>query len=81
MSFVRKFNRLPIFSSRFFSKKVKGEIVTMEDIQYTIGNYYQENAPYDPGLGINVKFDILKEEEREEIYRLAEVASEHANRN
>ena len=79
MSFVRKFNRPLIFTSRFFSKEVKTEIVTMEDIR--LGNYYQESLPYDPGLGTNIKFDIFKEDEREEMDRLAEVASEHANRN
>ena len=79
MSFVRKFNRPLVFTSRFFSKKVKTEIVPMEDIR--LGNYYQENLPYDPGLGLNIKFDLLKNDEREEMDRLAEVASEHATRN
>ena len=79
MSFVRKFNRPLVFTSRFFSKKVRSEIVSVEDIR--LGNYYQENLPYDPGLGLNIKFDLLKDEEREEMDRLAEVASEHATRN
>ena len=79
MSFIRKFNRPIIFTSRFFSKKANLEIVSMEDIR--LGNYYQESLPYDPGLGMNIKFNVLKEEEIEEVDRLAEVASEHANRN
>ena len=81
MSFVKKFNRLPIFASRFFSKKVNSEIVSMEDIKYTIGNVYQENLSYDHVPGMNVKFNILKDEERKEIDRLAEVSLEHAKRN
>lgn len=79
MSFVRKFNRPLVFTSRFFSKKVRSEIVPMEDIR--LGNYYQENLPYDPGLGLNIKFDVLNDDEIEEMDRLAEVASEHATRN
>ena len=79
MSFARKFNRPLVFTSRFFSKKLKTEIVPMEDIR--LGNYYQESLPYDPGLGLNIKFDLLKNDEGEEIDRLAEVASEHATRN